>query len=333
MNRKPPQKSSWAWRLLIFWISETLAVSNENLDLFINDQLQPEDDLISNGAENTFLGGSSTFSFDHQAILGTHEQAMQFRQLEPEEAKKRLARLVERMDTNQDGAVNKEELVDWIVHSFKLLDLESSRQRLKDRDENSDGAVSWAEYLHKTFGYSELEMDELKKNDGPETQAFVQSVEHEKVKFDSADLDKNGLLNETEYAAFEYPHNYPHMAPYEIIQTLKDFDRDKDEFISEEEYLQDSKMQPEALQIEKANFKRYDKNGDGKLDKEELVNWVTPGFERTAVSEAEHLIMETDSDKDGQLSKDEILRQHELWVGSQATDYGRHLEQMPRDEL
>lgn len=36
-------------------------------------------------------------------------------------------------------------------------------------------------------------------------------------------------------------------------------------------------MQPEALQIEKANFKRYDKNGDGKLDRDELVNWVTPG--------------------------------------------------------
>lgn len=57
------------------------------------------------------------------------------------------------------------------------------------------------------------------------------------------------------------------------------------------------------------------------------------GFERTAESEAEHLFMESDSDKDEKLTKDEIIKQHELWVGSQATDYGRHLEQMPRDEL
>ncbi|VDP78896.1 unnamed protein product [Echinostoma caproni] len=317
-----------------------VAGRTENLDLFINDPIQTENDILSNGMDDTF-DASISINVGHHAILGTHEQAMQFRQLEPEEAKARLARLIERMDADKDGVISKEELINWIVHSFELLDLESARQRLKSHDENADGLVSWAEFLHKVYGYSEQEMEDLKKTEGPEIQAFVQSVQQEKVKFDSADLDKNGLLNETEYAAFEYPHNYPHMAPYEIIHTLKDFDRDKDGLISEEEYLQDirfrsfsaDKMQPEALVIEKANFKRYDKNGDGKLDREELVDWVTPGFRRTATSEAEHLLMETDQNKDGKLSKDEILKQHELWVGSQATDYGRHLEQMPRDEL
>lgn len=109
----------WAWCLLILSISNTLSVSNENLDLFMNDQLQTEDDLISGGAEDTFLRGSNTFNFDHQAILGTNEQTLQFRQLEPEEAKARLSRLIERMDVNQDGIVSKEELIGWIVHSFK----------------------------------------------------------------------------------------------------------------------------------------------------------------------------------------------------------------------
>ncbi|RTG91149.1 uncharacterized protein DC041_0011223, partial [Schistosoma bovis] len=65
------------------------------------------------------------------------------------------------------------------------------------------------------------------------------SLDEEKLKFDSADQDKTGYLNETEFVAFEHPHNYRHMAPYELKHTLRDFDKDKDGFINELEYLAD----------------------------------------------------------------------------------------------
>jgi len=54
-------------------------------------------------------------------------------------------------------------------------------------------------------------------------------------------------------------------------------------------------------------------------------------MEEVTTEEAEHLIAETDSNGDGKLSSDEILAQHELWVGSEATDYGNML--LDKDEL
>lgn len=44
-----------------------------------------------------------------------------------------------------------------------------------------------------------------------------------------------------------------------------------------------------------------------------------------AQEEAQHLITSADDDKDGKLSEEEIVTNHETFVGSEATDYGRAL--------
>lgn len=53
------------------------------------------------------------------------------------------------------------------------------------------------------------------------------------------------------------------------------------------------------------------------------------------MDEVHHLFAATDSDHDDHLSYDEIVDNHELWVGSEATDYGDHLQDIMelRDEL
>ena len=38
--------------------------------------------------------------------------------------------------------------------------------------------------------------------------------------------------------------------------------------------------------------------------------------------ETKHLINEADNDDDGVLTKEEIVEKHDLFVGSQATDFG-----------
>lgn len=87
----------------------------------------------------------------------------------------------------------------------------------------------------------------------------------------------------------------------------------------------------EDLIGEKENFKFNDADGDGFLNKEEIMKWVNPDMDKIAREEAEHLISETDKNKDGELSSDEVKEQHELWVGSEATEYGEMLER--HDEL
>ncbi|KER28373.1 hypothetical protein T265_04760 [Opisthorchis viverrini] len=316
------------------WIEKSQSDEFENLDVLMNEHLRPDEPQIpTSGPVHFNAFGQRDFDLDHEVVLGSFEQTQYFKQLEPEEAKTRLGQLFEKMDANQNGNLDKNELIDWIVQSFTNLDLESAKIKLNDYDADQDGTLTWEEYTTRVYGYSSTELEQLAKDSSNETQAFLRSIEEEKIKFKSADLDQNGHLNATEFTAFEHPHNYPHMAPYEIIHTLRDFDTDNDGFISQQEYLADDKMHREAFKIELENFKRYDTNGDGRLDQEEMKHWVTPGFQRTATEEAEHLFSETDANGDKELSKEEVLAQHELWVGSQATDYGRHLEHSIRDEL
>ena len=67
---------------------------------------------------------------------------------------------------------------------------------------------------------------------------------------------------------------------------------------------------------------------------EEIRPWVLADNREEAEEEADHLIEEADTNKDGQLSEEEIVDQHDTFVGSQATDYSRYLHFVKyRDEL
>ena len=57
--------------------------------------------------------------------------------------------------------------------------------------------------------------------------------------------------------------------------------------------------------------------------------WIMPDDYDHSVSESQHLIHEADANRDGVLSKQEILDKYELFVASQATDFGPALH----DEL
>lgn len=54
-----------------------------------------------------------------------------------------------------------------------------------------------------------------------------------------------------------------------------------------------------------------------------------------ATDEVNHLFAASDNDGDERLSYEEIIDNHDLFVGSEATDYGDHLQNIDkfRDEL
>lgn len=54
-------------------------------------------------------------------------------------------------------------------------------------------------------------------------------------------------------------------------------------------------------------------------------DWIIPPDFDHSEAEARHLIYEADSDADSKLTKDEILEKYDLFVGSQATDFGEAL--------
>lgn len=61
--------------------------------------------------------------------------------------------------------------------------------------------------------------------------------------------------------------------------------------------------------------------------------WLVPNVLETAKEESQHLFQEADVNKDAQLTYDEIVNAYNLFVGSEATNYGQHLEKLHHTEL
>ncbi len=57
----------------------------------------------------------------------------------------------------------------------------------------------------------------------------------------------------------------------------------------------------------------------------QVKQWIIPPDFDHAEAEAKHLVQESDGDSDGKLTKEEIMSKYDLFVGSQATDFGEAL--------
>lgn len=55
------------------------------------------------------------------------------------------------------------------------------------------------------------------------------------------------MLNEDEYAAFNYPHDYDHMTKVEAERVIDDYDKDGNGLVEEEEYLSNAMFSKSTL--------------------------------------------------------------------------------------
>lgn len=266
--------------------------------------------------------------YDHEAFLG--EEAKTFDDLTPEESKTRLAIIVDKIDKDKNGAVTADELQEWIKFTQKRYIYEDVERQWKSHELNHDSLLSWNEYQNVTYGF--LSDGDLAGNDEGDGFDYKEMIARDRVRFTAADGDKDDKLTQKEFADFLHPEEAKHMQHIVIQETLNDIDKDKDGFVSLEEYIGDmyhpegGEEPPEWVENEKEQFKEYrDKDKDLKLNAEEVKDWIIPPDYDHTDSETKHLIFEADANKDGQLSKDEILDKYDVFVGSQATDFGEAL--------
>ena len=97
----------------------------------------------------------------------------------------------------------------------------------------------------------------------------------------------------------------------------------------------DTKEPPAWVVRQRKEFhEKFDKNKDGKMDREEARQWVLPDNIHDTHDETAHLMDGTDENADGYLSVDEIILHWNLFVGSLATDHGKTLKKVkPHEEL
>jgi len=266
--------------------------------------------------------------YDHEAFLGK-EEARAFEELTPEESKERLGKLFDKVDKDSDGFVTEKELKDWIHYTQNRYILSDVEKQMKQSDTDKSGSIDWEEYKKSTYGF----MDE--EGNKSEMDQFKDMLARDEKRFNRADKNGDKILSTEEFGAFLHPENHEDMKGLVIEETLDDIDKNKDGSISLDEYIGDlypesereKGEEPEWVTNEKKQFKDYrDKNGDGKMDKEEVADWILPPDFDHVSSEAKHLMSESDVDKDQKLSKQEMVEKYDLFVGSQATDFGEALK-------
>jgi len=282
-----------------------------------------------------FAEGEHNAKYDHEAFVGA-EEAAQYENLTPEQSKERLAKLIPVIDKDGDKEVTEEELKEHIRFMQKRYinkDVERTWNSL-DEEKTKDGKLSWKEYSTAIYGPEEA--TEIAKE-------YAQMKTRDERRWKLADKSGDGSLDKEEYSCFMHPENCDHMKEVIVTETVEDIDKNKDGSVDIEEYISDmyrpadhpeEKGEPDWVKSEREMFKSYrDKNGDGKLDKEELKEWIMPtGFDH-AEAEARHLLHLADDNKDLKLGKDEILAHYDAFVGSQVTDYGEQLQRHDPTEL
>ncbi|XP_053546394.1 reticulocalbin-2 [Bombina bombina] len=291
--------------------------------------------------EEHYEDGEHNLEYDKKMFLGGEEEVETFNRLSPDEQLRRLNSIISKIDGNSDGYLTQDELSLWIQKAFKHYIIEDTKEHFSDVDKDGDGIVTWEEYnIHMYDRIIEYDEDAFLQDDEEESFRLIHLKD--KKRFEHADRDGVQGLNLNEFTDFEHPEESNHMSEFVIEGALDDHDKDNDGFVSLEEYLGDytrdpgMDVDPHWIVVEKDRFSNdYDKDGDGRLNPKELLSWIVPNNEGVSLDEANHLIEEIDKDGDGRLSESEILKSRDIFLTSEATDYGRQLldEHFYHDEL
>jgi Ca2+-binding EF-hand superfamily protein len=258
-----------------------------------------EDQKLSE--EEHEVEGEHNPDYDHEAFLGK-EEAKTFDQLSPEESRSRLRIIVKKIDKNKDGYVTEEELKNWVDYTQNKYIWDDTDRQWKDHDKDEDGQMSWSEYMKTTYGFeTEKELEERTDYN------YKDMIRRDKRRWEKADKNGDSLLVKEEYRDFLHPEETDHMKDVVVEETMEDIDKDKDGFLSLEEYIGDmyppedrenGAEEPEWVKTEREQFSEYrDQNKDGKMDKEEIKSWILPDNYDHAEAEAKHLMYEADTDK------------------------------------
>lgn len=270
--------------------------------------------------------------YDHEAFLG-EDESKTFDQLPPEESRRRLGLIVDKIDSDKDGFIDMSELKAWIQFTQRRYIDDDVNRQWKQHNPDNNETIHWETYRKTVYGFmDEMDPNDLDKEDNGFS--YKSLLTRDRRRWSVADKNGDDKLNKEEFAAFLHPEEKPQMQDVVLSETIEDIDKDNDGKISIDEYIGDmyksseggDEEEPDWVKNERDVFAQYrDRDSDGLMDREEVREWITPKDFDHAEAEARHLVFEADSNSDEKLTKQEILDKYDLFVGSQATDFGEAL--------
>ncbi|XP_018648565.1 EF hand containing protein [Schistosoma mansoni] len=173
--------------------------------------------------------GEHSAAYDHDAFLG-RDEAKRFDDLTPEESKRKLGEIVDKIDLNNDGQITSEEMTAWINKVSKKMLLDDVDRAWKDFELQDGDKLSWEKHIDELFG----EDGDLEDEDDETKKAYS---EKDKRRWIVADADGDGKLSKLEYLAFLHPEHEPKMRDVVIKETMEEVDKNNDSFVDLDEYI------------------------------------------------------------------------------------------------
>ncbi|CAG0920841.1 unnamed protein product [Notodromas monacha] len=222
------------------------------------------------------------------------------------------------LDYDHEAFLGEEE-----AKEFQDLSPEESRARLGklfDKiDENSDGVI-----------------------DKAELQKWIKHTQHRYI---DEDVNRQWKSHSTDGSELIPWEQYKKMVRnnFQSINESRQWFRFNQGMSEDELKGSDGETYAEMMRKDKRRWDKADKDGDGSLSKEEFGVFLHPeespdlqdivvaetmediDKNKDGKAEATHLIYEADTDSDGKLTRTEVLDNFDLFVGSQATDFGEYL--------
>jgi len=196
-------------------------------------------------------------------------------------------------DTNNDGKVSLQEILKYSMVIRKGIAGRDIHAAVEEMDSDRDGKLSLEEVLKDIGTWADDADNEEKKS-----AEALRAVESEK--FRVADGDADGYLSREELAAMFYPEIHDGVLAITAAASLREKDRDGDGELTQREFWEGDVSDDEDLTIseeETKDFNALDKDGNGRVNLEELKAWESGMFH---TEEAMKKLFEI-SDKDGDM--------------------------------
>ncbi|XP_032903704.1 45 kDa calcium-binding protein [Amblyraja radiata] len=252
-----------------------------------------------------------------------------------------------RVDSNVDRKISASEMQRWIMEKTEEHFQQAAKENkmyFKTVDPDGDGQVSWDEYRIKFLvskGFNEKQVAEKIKNNeelkiDEETQEVLDNLKDRW--FQADEHPTNQLLNEDEFLAFLHPEHSRGMLTFMVKEIIRDLDQNGDKTLTVSEFISlpvGTVENQEAQDIDddwvKERRKEFeeviDGDRDGIVTMDELVEYMDPMNEYSALNEAKQMIAVADENQDHYLELEEILKYSEYFTGSKLMNYAQSVHE------
>lgn len=263
-------------------------------------------------------------------------------ELSEDQMKNRLTKIFDRMDSDKDGQLSRDEVVDHTYKALYNMDEAEAEGEFIEADLDGDDKITWSEFVEEFYGLSADDEANILAMDTDTGVEFNHMYSRDQARFQAADEDKDGKLTLIEYMRFKNPMKSNGLRDMAIEWALRSADKNKDKKISFEEYMNDFREAPgpnlahygeEFAEQEEQRFQEdLDLDGDGFIAGDELKYWLGPDNIAIAIEESDHIFESVDGDENNLINMHEMLEGFQTFIDSDVTEFGGQLRHI-RDEL